>query len=552
MEDHAANSPGAMPYPDTAPPPMIANGLPGNTHVGLHEPIYLGPCNRKHEEERHNARPFCDHYQKGRCHAYQHCKFLHVDFGQDPDDEAVPCSYGQTLTHRLPCRRLDAQGRLTTDPNCGRHMWLPRGILEGDTWISLCYPDGTPNPRGIEIVHRYRPNYIAGPQPLAFSPQYWDNRPAGNHCLPPPPFASGPPFYNLPPPVGPPPEWFGPPAMPFFPHHDSNQQVVNARGVPCQTRSRRRERQAAAPAQWYGETATPLKPRPRVRLPGQYFADDEDKTASGDIEDVSDVLECENRSASCELENHSDWSTTAEHTSVPPDPGSVAEDDVSQGEAPDNQSSVIYLTPNPPFPDDGTLPRRLVRSSSAVFSSNLDSQPLLTRHCVSAPSSCHAEEEIPKVDESDETEPGLVSLTHTKPLSPIQRSPPLYSDGTSATQTPDSTASCLYTSSSADCISDMDEDHQPNTMRASSVPEIPHPSARSSPSAPAFSWVAQTRDNEHTAGLAKAPITSRILNDVDFPALPAVGSVKPQKKDRPATASRGSSESKGKKRSHAN
>ncbi|RBQ89061.1 hypothetical protein VDGD_04665 [Verticillium dahliae] len=380
---------------------MIANGLPGNTHVGLHEPIYLGPCNRKHEEERHNARPFCDHYQKGRCHAYQHCKFLHVDFGQDPDDEAVPCSYGQTLTHRLPCRRLDAQGRLTTDPNCGRHMWLPRGILEGDTWISLCYPDGTPNPRGIEIVHRYRPNYIAGPQPLAFSPQYWDNRTAGNHCLPPPPFASGPPFYNLPPPVGPPPEW---------------------------------------------------------------------------------------------------WSTL------------------------------------------GGFHVRLDLVGGNV--------KLLHRH--NAPSSCHAEEEIPKVDESDETEPGLVSLTHTKPLSPIQRSPPLYSDGTSATQTPDSTASCLYTSSSADCISDMDEDHQPNTMRASSVPEIPHPSARSSPSAPAFSWVAQTRDNEHTAGLAKAPITSRILNDVDFPALPAVGSVKPQKKDKPATASRGSSESKGKKRSHAN
>ncbi|KAH6664318.1 hypothetical protein EV126DRAFT_464667 [Verticillium dahliae] len=474
---------------------MIANGLPGNTHVGLHEPIYLGPCNRKHEEERHNARPFCDHYQKGRCHAYQHCKFLHVDFGQDPDDEAVPCSYGQTLTHRLPCRRLDAQGRLTTDPNCGRHMWLPRGILEGDTWISLCYPDGTPNPRGIEIVHRYRPNYIAGPQPLAFSPQYWDNRTAGNHCLPPPPFASGPPFYNLPPPVGPPPEWFGPPAMPFFPHHDSNQQVVNARGVPCQTRSRRRERQAAAPAQWYGETATPLKPRPRVRLPGQYFADDEDKTASGDIEDVSDVLECENRSASCELENHSDWSTTAEHTSVPPDPGSVAEDDVSQGEAPDNQSSFCRFFFQPRF---------------------------------------------------------STSSHETLSPSPIQRSPPpLYSDGTSATQTPDSTASCLYT---IICRLHFRHGRRPSTKYDARKfrPGNPTPVGAFLPSAPAFSWVAQTRDNEHTAGLAKAPITSRILNDVDFPALPAVGSVKPQKKDKPATASRGSSESKGKKRSHAN
>ncbi|CRK22492.1 hypothetical protein BN1708_013428, partial [Verticillium longisporum] len=583
MEYHAAYGPGAMSYPGIAPPPMITTGLPGNTHVDLHEPdldpniIYLGPCNQKHWEIRHNKRPYCDHYQNGRCHAYQHCKFLHVDFGQDPGGQVVSRSYGQTLTHRLPCRKLDAQGRHTTDLNCGLHMWLPSSILEGDTWISLCYPDGTPNPRGMEIVHRYRPDYIAGPQPLATSPQYWDNRIAGNHYLPPLPFAPGPPFYNLPPPVVPPHEWFGPPVMPFVPHHDSNQQVVNARGVPCQTRFRRRERQAAAPAPWYGESAngnvlpssdhqsnmdhqpgshasrtTPLKPRPRVRLPGQYFADVEDKTASGDIEDVSDVLECEDRSASCDLENHSTWSTIAEHTSLPPDPESVAEDDMSQGEAPDNHSSVIYLTPNPPFVDDGTRPRPLVRSSSADFSSNLDSQPLLTRHCISVPSSRHAEEEIPKVEESDETEQGLVSLDHNKPLSPIQRSPPLDSDGTSAAQTTDSMAFCLYNSSSADCTSDMDEDHQPKTVRASTDPEIPLPLARSSPSAPTFSWVAQTTDDEATASLAKASITSRTLNDEDFPALPAVGSVKPQKKDKPSTASRGSSESKGKKRSHAN
>ncbi|KAL9941308.1 hypothetical protein ACHAO5_009127, partial [Verticillium nonalfalfae] len=194
-----------------APPPMITNGSPGNTHVDLHEPIYLGPCNQKHGENRHNKRPYCDHYQNGRCHAYQHCKFLHVAFGQDPGGQNVPYSYGQTLTHRLPCRKLDAQGRHTTDLSCGLHMWLPSGILEGDAWISLCYPDGTPNPRGMEIVHRYRPNYTAGSQPLASSPQYWDNSIAGNHYLPPPPFASGPPFYNLMSPVGPPPEWFGPP-----------------------------------------------------------------------------------------------------------------------------------------------------------------------------------------------------------------------------------------------------------------------------------------------------------------------------------------------------
>ncbi|KAM0633212.1 hypothetical protein ACHAPW_003887, partial [Verticillium nonalfalfae] len=116
----------------------------------------------------------------------------------------------------------------------------------------------------------------------------------------------------------------------------------------------------------------------------------------------------------------------------------------------------------------------------------------------------------------------------------------------------DSTACCLYNSSSADCTSDMDEDRQPKTVRASTVPEILLPSARSSPSAPTFSWVAQATDDEHTASLAKASITSLILNDEDFPALPAVGSVKPQKKDKPSTASRGSSESKGKKRSHVN
>ncbi|KAG7113653.1 hypothetical protein HYQ44_008355 [Verticillium longisporum] len=354
MEYHAAYGPGAMSYPGIAPPPMITTGLPGNTHVDLHEPdldpniIYLGPCNQKHWEIRHNKRPYCDHYQNGRCHAYQHCKFLHVDFGQDPGGQVVSRSYGQTLTHRLPCRKLDAQGRHTTDLNCGLHMWLPSSILEGDTWISLCYPDGTPNPRGMEIVHRYRPDYIAGPQPLATSPQYWDNRIAGNHYLPPLPFAPGPPFYNLPPPV---------------------------------------------------------------------------------------------------------------------------------------------------------------------------------------------------VEESDETEQGLVSLDHNKPLSPIQRSPPLDSDGTSAAQTTDSMAFCLYNSSSADCTSDMDEDHQPKTVRASTDPEIPLPLARSSPSAPTFSWVAQTTDDEATASLAKASITSRTLNDEDFPALPAVGSVKPQKKDKPSTASRGSSES---------
>ncbi|EEY23318.1 predicted protein [Verticillium alfalfae VaMs.102] len=502
-----------------APPPMITNGLPE----------WSLPC-------------------------LPTLQVPHVAFGQDPGGQVVPYSYGQTLTHRLPCRKLDAQGRHTTDLSCGLHMWLPSGILEGDAWISLCYPDGTPNPRGMEIVHRYRPNYTAGPQPLASSPQHWDNSTAGNHYLPPPPFASGPPFYNL-----------------------MSPQVVNVRVVPCQTRSRRRERHAAAPAPWYGENANgnelpssdhqsnmdhqpgshqsrtpPLKPRPRVRLPGQYFADDEDKTTSGDIENVSDVSECEDRSASCDLEKHSTWSTIAEYTSLPPDPESVAEDNMSQGEAPDKYSSVVYLTPNRPFVDDGTRPRPLVRSSSADFSSRLDPQSLRTRHCISAPSSCHADEEIPKVEESDETKPRLVSLIHKKPPPPIQRSPPLGSDGTSAAQTTDSTACCLYNSSSADCTSDMDEDRQPQTVRASTVPEIPLPSARSSPSAPTFSWVAQATDDEHTASLAKASITSLILNDEDFPALPAVGSVKPQKKDKPSPASRGSSESKGKKRSHVN